>query len=102
MQLDRFEENDNFYLVQEYIQGTLLSKEIFPGQQWKEAQAIAFLREILEILNSIHKANIIHRDIKPSNLIRRTQDRKLVMIDFGAVKEIRNFTSNSTKECKKP
>ncbi len=93
---ERFEENDNFYLVQEYIQGTLLSKEIFPGQQWKEAQAIAFLREILEILNSIHKANIIHRDIKPSNLIRRTQDRKLVMIDFGAVKEIRNFTSNST------
>jgi ABC-type branched-subunit amino acid transport system substrate-binding protein len=95
---DRFEKNDNFYLVQEYIQGTLLSKEIFPGQQWKEAQAIAFLREILEILNSIHQANIIHRDIKPSNLIRRTQDRKLVMIDFGAVKEIRNFTSNSTGE----
>ncbi|WP_341739254.1 bifunctional serine/threonine-protein kinase/ABC transporter substrate-binding protein [Microcoleus sp. CAWBG640] len=95
---DRFEENDNFYLVQEYIQGTLLSQEISPGQQWKETQAIAFLREVLEILNSIHKANIIHRDIKPSNLIRRTQDRKLVMIDFGAVKEIRNFTSNSTGE----
>lgn len=95
---DRFEENDNFYLVQEDIQGTLLSQEISPGQQWTESQAIAFLREILEILNSIHQANIIHRDIKPSNLMRRTQGRKIVLIDFGAVKEIRTFTSNSTGE----
>lgn len=95
---DRFEENDNFYLVQEYIEGTPLNQELLPGQQWTEAQTIAFLREILEILIFVHQANIIHRDITPSNLIRRTKDRKIALIDFGAVKEISTFTSSSTGE----
>ncbi len=95
---DRFEENENFYLVQEFIEGTPLSQELIQGQQWKEADVIALLREIIEILVFIHKANIIHRDITPFNLIRRKKERKLVLIDFGAVKEISTFTSNSTGE----
>src|SRR4028118_1499688 len=95
---NHFEENGNFYLVQEFMEGTPLSQELPPGQRWTEAQAIAFLREILEILNSIHQANVIHRDITPSNLIRRQTDRQIVLIDFGAVKEISTFTSNSTGE----
>jgi ABC-type branched-subunit amino acid transport system substrate-binding protein len=96
--LDHFEINRNFYLVQEYIEGTRLSQELAQGKRWTEAQAIAFLWEILEILNSIHQANVIHRDIKPDNLMRRTQDRKIVLIDFGAVTEISTFTANSTGE----
>jgi ABC-type branched-subunit amino acid transport system substrate-binding protein len=95
---NHFEENGNFYLVQEFMEGTPLSQELPPGQRWTEAQAIAFLREILEILNSIHQANVIHRDITPSNLIRRQTDRQIVLIDFGAVREISTFTSNSTGE----
>ncbi|WP_445171191.1 protein kinase domain-containing protein [Microcoleus sp.] len=95
---NHFEENGNFYLVQEFMEGNPLSKELPPGQRWTEAQAIAFLREILEILNSIHQANVIHRDITPSNLIRRQTDRQIVLIDFGAVREISTFTSNSTGE----
>src|SRR4028119_1976764 len=95
---NHFEENGNFYLVQEFMEGTPLSQELPPGQRWTEAQAIAFLREILEILNSIHQANVIHRDITPSNLIRRQTDGQMVLIDFGAVREISTFTSNSTGE----
>ena len=95
---DRFEENENFYLVQEFIEGIPLNQELIQGQQWKEADVIALLREIIEILIFIHKANIIHRDITPSNIIRRTKDRKIALIDFGAVKEISTFTSSSTGE----
>jgi tetratricopeptide (TPR) repeat protein len=36
----------------------------------------------------VHQQNVIHRDIKPSNLIRRHSDYKIVLIDFGAVKQI--------------
>ena len=93
-----FEDNDNFYLVQEYIQGTSLSQELIQGRQWNEADVIALLREILEILIFVNQQNIIHRDITPSNLIRRTKDRKIALIDFGAVKEISTLTSNSTGE----
>jgi serine/threonine protein kinase len=38
----------------------------------------------------VHKHGVIHRDIKPSNIIRRKSDRKLVLIDFGAVKQVTN------------
>ncbi|WP_377478183.1 MAG: bifunctional serine/threonine-protein kinase/ABC transporter substrate-binding protein [Microcoleus anatoxicus] len=95
---NHFEENGNFYLVQEFIQGTPLSQELIQGQQWTEADVIALLREIIEILIFIHTKNVIHRDITPSNLIRRTNDRKIVLIDFGAVKEISTFTSSNTGE----
>ncbi len=37
---------------------------------------------------------MIHRDIKPANLIRRQWDNKIVLIDFGAVKEIRSLSPN--------
>ena len=91
-----FIENNHFYLVQEYIEGHWLKEELTPGQQWEEERAIALLREILEILKFVHAKNIIHRDITPSNLIRRTTDKKIVLIDFGAVKEISTLTADST------
>jgi eukaryotic-like serine/threonine-protein kinase len=95
---NHFEGNGNFYLVQEYLEGTPLSQELAPGKQWTEAQTIAFLQETLEILIFVHQANVIHRDITPANLIRRKQNRKIALIDFGAVKEISTFTSSSTGE----
>ncbi|MEG4230707.1 bifunctional serine/threonine-protein kinase/ABC transporter substrate-binding protein [Microcoleus sp. Pol11C3] len=95
---DSFEENNYFYLVQEYVKGHPLSQELTAGDRWNEKNTVALLREILEILKSVHQENIIHRDITPSNLIRRETDQKIVLIDFGAVKEISTFTSNSTGE----
>ncbi|MCZ0904877.1 AarF/UbiB family protein, partial [Microcoleus sp. HI-ES] len=91
-------ENDYFYLVQEYIEGHPLSQELTAGNRGNEKNTVALLREVLEILKSVHQENIIHRDITPSNLIRRKTDQKIVLIDFGAVKEISTFTANSTGE----
>ncbi|MDF5720336.1 MAG: protein kinase [Rhizonema sp. PD37] len=85
--LAHFEENQNFYLVQEFIDGNDLSKELLPERQWQEAQVIAFIQNVLQILEFVHQQNVIHRDLKPANLIRRTADGKIVLIDFGAVKE---------------
>lgn len=45
------------------------------------------MQEVLSILEYIHSHGLIHRDLKPSNLIRRRHDNKLVLIDFGAVKQ---------------
>ena len=96
---DRFEAKDRcYYLVQEYVEGHPLSQELTAGDRWNEQQTVALLREVLEILKSVHQENIIHRDITPANLIRRETDKQIVLIDFGAVKEISTFTSNSTGE----
>jgi len=81
-----FEENKELYLVQEYIDGTPLDKLVQPNRPRTQQELINILKDILEPLNYLHERNIIHRDIKPSNLIRRNQDNKIVLIDFGAVK----------------
>ncbi|NMF65429.1 protein kinase domain-containing protein [Brasilonema octagenarum] len=93
-----FEENQEFYLIQEFIDGEDLSREITLGKQMSESYVIFLLRDVLEILEFVHKRGVIHRDIKPSNLIRRKQDSKLVLIDFGAVKQISNETFNSQEQ----
>ncbi len=84
-----FEENQEFYLVQELIEGHSLSKELPLFHCWSESQVIQMLQDVLPILEFVHSYGVIHRDIKPNNLIRRTQDGRLVLIDFGAVKQVR-------------
>jgi len=86
--LDNFEENKEFYLVQEYVEGVSLSEELPPGKLWQENKVIEMLREILHILEFIHQKEVIHRDIKPDNIIRRNIDNKLVLIDFGCLKQV--------------
>jgi serine/threonine-protein kinase len=85
--LDYFEANQEFYLVQEYISGSTLQQEVKRSGPFSEAGVKQFLSEVLPMLQYIHSNQVIHRDIKPANLIRRTQDKKLVLIDFGAVKD---------------
>jgi serine/threonine protein kinase, bacterial len=85
-----FEEQQEFYLVQEYIPGHPLSTELQNGRKWSESQVIELLQEILDILVFIHSQGVIHRDIKPDNIMRRASDRRLILIDFGAIKQVRN------------
>ncbi len=86
--LAHFPQDGEFYLVEEYIEGTTLDRELAPGKQLDEAPTIALLQDILQVLAFVHQQNIIHRDIKPANLIRRKRDNKIVLIDFGAVKAV--------------
>ncbi|BAZ04016.1 tetratricopeptide repeat protein [Calothrix sp. NIES-3974] len=83
-----FEDNHSFYLVQELIVGEDLAGEFIPHQPWNQQQVVEFLQQILTILDFVHQQNVIHRDINPRNIIRRSRDRSLVLIDFGAVKQI--------------
>ncbi|NES19360.1 MAG: protein kinase [Symploca sp. SIO3E6] len=83
-----FKEKDEFYLVQEFIEGHTLREEIDPDKRFSETEVLELLREILEVLAFVHQKRIIHRDIKPDNIMRREQDNKLVLIDFGAVKDL--------------
>lgn len=100
--LAHFEDNGEFVLVQEFIEGATLAQEFASGKKYTEAEAVRFLSELLETLSFVHQQNVIHRDIKPSNLIRRASDEKLFVIDFGAVKQVsvnpfnQNPTFNST------
>ncbi|NEP16342.1 MAG: serine/threonine protein kinase [Leptolyngbya sp. SIO4C1] len=90
MLLDYFTFKGEFYLVQEYIHGETLSKEIRKSGAQGETQVKQFLHEIMPVVKYIHRSHVIHRDIKPPNIIRCRDDQRLVLIDFGAVRECLN------------
>lgn len=92
--LAHFEENQEFYLAQELIEGEPLTKELTSGQPWTESQVIDLLQDILQVLTFVHEQQVIHRDLKPPNLLRRHGDSRIVLIDFGAVKQVSSQVVN--------
>ncbi|WP_319419262.1 protein kinase domain-containing protein [Pleurocapsa sp. FMAR1] len=84
---DHFTENDQFYLVQEYIPGENLALKI-EQQDLSTAQIINILISTLGVLNFIHQNRIIHRNIRPSNLLIRSEDQQVVLTDFGILTDI--------------
>lgn len=82
-----FEQDKRFYLVQEFIDGEDLLKELQQQGKFSEKQIKQLLTELLPILDFVHKQKVIHRDIKPDNIIRNSHS-SLVLIDFGVAKEL--------------
>jgi len=93
--LAHFEDTQEFYLAQELIEGEPLTQELGGGELWREIRVIALLQDLLHVLAFVHQQQVIHRDIKPSNLIRRKRDGKIVLIDFGAVKQVSTQVVNA-------
>ncbi len=83
-----FVEQNEFYLVQEYIDGQTLTEKVSNQGRFTETQVRQILNDLLSTLSYVHQKGIIHRDIKPDNIMVRYSDDRPVLIDFGAVKEI--------------
>ncbi|MDJ0714197.1 MAG: protein kinase [Prochloraceae cyanobacterium] len=92
-----FEQDREFYLVEDFIEGKPLTEEIKPGKRWEESEVIDLLEEILQVLEFVHQQGVIHRDIKPANLMRRKKDGKIFLIDFGAVKQISTHIADAAQ-----
>lgn len=90
-----FQEDDQFYLVQECISGETLSQKVKRSGCLRESEVRSILISLLEVLEYVHSKGIIHRDIKPDNIILRSSDNKPVLIDFGAVRETMATVVNS-------
>ncbi len=80
-----FEQQQQIYLVQEFIEGPTLKQEL-DEDIYDETQIWQLLQDLLPVLQFIHDSRVIHRDIKPENIIRRQSDNKPVLIDFGIAK----------------
>ncbi|MBD2100309.1 serine/threonine-protein kinase [Leptolyngbya sp. FACHB-261] len=76
-------------LVMEKIEGQNLRSWLRSraDQPILQDQAILWLKQLLDILNQLHHQELFHRDIKPPNIMLRP-DGQMVLVDFGAVREI--------------
>ncbi|MDP7060111.1 MAG: protein kinase [Candidatus Marinimicrobia bacterium] len=90
---DFFEENENHYLIMEYIEGETLQEKIDKVGLIPPDRGLAIFKGILSAVAHAHSKNIIHRDLKPSNVLINSKDKAKVM-DFGIAKEegTRGFT----------
>ena len=86
---DHFEENDEFFLVQEYTRGENLAQKI-ARQDFTLTQIIEILQSTLLALSFIHQNRIIHRNIKPSNLIVQDESQ-VILTNFGILSDIKTL-----------
>jgi serine/threonine protein kinase len=91
-----FEENSRLYLVQQFIDGENLLQELENQGIFSESKIRALLQDLLTTLKVVHYYKIIHRDIKPENIMRRRSDGKLILIDFGASKQLQGTVKTGT------
>jgi len=83
---DVFEENNTAYFVMEYLEGESLADILKRRQRLDEEEAIRYIIQVGEVLETVHSSGIIHRDIKPENIIV-CKDGRARLIDFGAARE---------------
>jgi WD40 repeat protein len=90
--LASFQENQYFYLVQEFINGTNLATLLEEQGTFNETQIWQLLATLLPILKFIHAHNIIHGDIKPENIICKSfippifSSENISLVDFATIK----------------
>jgi serine/threonine protein kinase len=82
-----FEQDGCLYLVQQFINGDNLLKELQQRKGYNARDIQSILLDLLPILKFIHDRKVIHRDIKPENIIRHKSDGRLSLIDFGSSKQ---------------
>ena len=92
---DLFEENNTEYYVMDYLEGeSLASKMKREGHPLTESEVMDILPQLLDALSEIHQYQIWHLDIKPANIM--LVDNTIVLIDFGASKQITPSEMTST------
>jgi CHASE2 domain-containing sensor protein len=80
-------------LLMEKIEGINLDKwmEDRQNKPIEEKPAIDWLLQLIKILRYLHHdKKYLHLDISPSNIMLKPDDGKLVLVDFGEVRQITN------------
>lgn len=73
--------DENTIVIEEYIQGKLLS-ELIESRQFTYKSAHKLIGQIFETLAVLHHNGIIHRDVKPDNIMV-DENKNVWLIDFG-------------------
>ena len=96
--VDIEQDENNIYIIEDYIEGTPLDKQLHTKKSFDEATVIEWAKQLCNILYYLHnqKPNpIIYRDMKPSNIIV-SADNVVKVIDFGIAREFKTDSGSDT------
>jgi len=84
-----FEDEQNFYLVMEFVNGKELFEKIIDRGNYSERDASNITRQIVSAIGYLHSMGIAHRDLKPENLLSTGDgmNELIKVADFGLSKD---------------
>ena len=89
------EENDETFLVMEYVEGATLRPRL--KQPFSPAEFLPVAIQCAEALAAAHEKGIIHRDIKPENIML-TPKGQVKILDFGVAKRLPHHDADASTE----
>ncbi len=98
---DVFKENNTAYIVMEYLSGETVKEMLNRRKYLGFGTTMNIIVPVLQSLSKVHKEGLIHRDISPENIMRTNQG-KIMLIDFGAARRNSLSVSKSLSVILKP
>jgi serine/threonine protein kinase len=74
-------------LVMDKFEGQNLEQWIEFNGKISQSLALEWLKQLVEILDTVHRSNFFHRDIKPSNIVLQPSGQ-LALVDFGTARRV--------------
>lgn len=95
--VDIIDQDDNFLIVMDYIEGITLDKVVAECGQQKQEDVVSWAIQLCDVLHYLHtrEPSIIYRDMKPSNVMLK-YDGSVVLIDFGTAREYKEKSIEDT------
>jgi len=104
---DHFRDQEHWYLVLEYLEGTTLEAYLetraTQGRAIGVDEALALVQHVCVVLEYLHTRQpaVIFRDLKPGNIMR-TPSGRLCLIDFGIARQYRPGQRRDTQRLGSP
>lgn len=91
------EDEDNYYIVMEYVPGQTLKELIHKRGALHYVEAVDIMKQVVSATSKAHSMGIVHRDLKPQNIM--VTDSGVVKIgDFGiaSIQSLSQVTQTDT------
>lgn len=98
MIIDIVEDRDYIYIVEDYVDGVSLERELELKKSIDEKIVVEWAKQLCEALLYLHnlKPNpIIYRDMKPANIMKK-KEGDVKLIDFGIAREYKKEAKSDT------